>query len=173
MLKGSGSLCEETTIKLPLGAGSITFHAIDCPVSAGQVQVVLDADIAGKEESNSLINIDLTATADNGDNLICMNIQTQSVEEEVAAPTEVEYVNITVNGGNCPVPGDCGRAYGACCLGFGAKGYPCGCVLQPGSGNAGSSCGDCGASFAVCCTGFAAKGYPCGCDVQPDSGMSV
>merc|ERR1711988_2015961 len=87
-----------------------------------------------------------------------------------AARAEVEMMNITVGlQDNCPVPGDCGRAYQACCIGFGAKGYPCGCTLQAGSGNAGSSCGDCGASFAVCCTGFAAKGYPCGCDVEPAS----
>merc|ERR1712113_1185019 len=29
VLKGSGSLCEDTTIKLPLGAGSIKFNEFD------------------------------------------------------------------------------------------------------------------------------------------------
>lgn len=68
---------------------------------------------------------------------------------------------------SCSNPGDCGRAYQACCIGFAAKGFPCGCHLADGgSGQAGSTCGDCGTAYKVCCAGFAKKGYPCTCDVN-------
>merc|ERR1711924_550137 len=63
----------------------------------------------------------------------------------------------------CSHIGDCGRAYQACCIAFGAKGYPCGCSLQDGNGTAGETCGDCGTAYSACCIGFAAKGYPCEC----------
>jgi len=61
--------------------------------------------------------------------------------------------------------GVCGTAYQTCCIGFGAKGYPCDCHLQYGTGQAGSNCGDCGTAYAACCIGYAADGYPCECDV--------
>merc|ERR1712199_135165 len=66
----------------------------------------------------------------------------------------------------CSHIGDCGCAYQACCIGFGAKGYPCGCTLQDGNGTAGSTCGDCGTAYAACCIGFKARGYPCECQVD-------
>ena len=65
-----------------------------------------------------------------------------------------------------PQCGDCGKAYQACCFGYGAKGYPCDCHLtEGGSGTAGSNCGDCGVGYAACCVGFDKDGYPCQCDV--------
>merc|ERR1719229_11279 len=46
---------------------------------------------------------------------------------------------------SCSAPvGHCGRAYQACCIGFGADGHPCGCKLQDGAGKAGADCGTCG-----------------------------
>jgi C1A family cysteine protease len=62
--------------------------------------------------------------------------------------------------------GDCGRAYQACCLGFGAKGYPCDCHLEDGNGKSGNNCGDCGVAYSACCIGFEKDGYPCQCDVN-------
>ena len=65
-----------------------------------------------------------------------------------------------------PDCGVCGTSYQACCLGFGAKGYPCDCHLtEGGSGESGSNCGDCGTAYSACCIGYAADGYPCQCDV--------
>lgn len=49
----------------------------------------------------------------------------------------------------CSAKGDCGKSYQACCIGFGAKGYPCGCHLTDGSGTSGSNCG--ALSLLVCC----------------------
>ena len=70
---------------------------------------------------------------------------------------------ITFSGPDCGV---CGTSYQACCLGFGAKGYPCDCHLtEGGSGESGSNCGDCGTAYSACCIGYAADGYPCQCDV--------
>ena len=66
-----------------------------------------------------------------------------------------------------PDCGVCGTSYQACCLGFGAKGYPCDCHLtEEGSGKSGSNCGDCGTAYAACCIGFDKDGYPCQCDVM-------
>jgi len=63
---------------------------------------------------------------------------------------------------NCGV---CGKSYQACCLAFGAEGYPCDCHLVDGTGKAGSNCGDCGVGYAACCIGYETDGYPCECDV--------
>ena len=83
-----------------------------------------------------------------------------------ASPKKPEIKKEEPNPATCSAIGDCGRAYQACCAGFEAKGFPCGCHLQDGTGSAGSNCGDCGTGFTACCLGFKAKGYPCKCDVQ-------
>merc|ERR1712098_320632 len=77
VLKGSGDLCKDTTINFPLGAGSIKFHGLNCPVSAGDIAVIMDVSILG--ESNDLVNIELTADSDSGDKVLCVNINTNGV----------------------------------------------------------------------------------------------
>mmetsp|Transcript_99913 Transcript_99913/g.311278 ORF Transcript_99913/g.311278 Transcript_99913/m.311278 type:complete len:187 (+) Transcript_99913:99-659(+) len=72
---------------------------------------------------------------------------------------------------NCAKPGDCGLGYEACCAAYGAKGFPCGCELKEGAGEAGSACGHCGLAYAACCAGFQAKGFPCTCDVEPPAAV--
>jgi hypothetical protein len=72
----------------------------------------------------------------------------------------------------CAKPGDCGRAYQACCVGMQAKGFPCGCHLKDGTGKSAADCGTCGSAYSVCCAGFKAKGYPCTCDIS-DGGSVV
>ena len=76
---------------------------------------------------------------------------------------EKKYESELKGAPNCGV---CGTSYQTCCLAFGAKGYPCDCHLEEGSGKAGSNCGDCGVEYAACCIGYAADGYPCECDVE-------
>merc|ERR1719277_335877 len=72
--------------------------------------------------------------------------------------------------GSCAVPGDCGRAYQACCFGSEATGNPCACHLRNGTGTAGSTdCGKCGQAFVACCTAAGLAGSPCNCDVNSDS----
>jgi len=67
---------------------------------------------------------------------------------------------------SCEEPGDCGRAYSACCAVSRVKGSPCACGLRNGTGEAGSrDCGFCGKAFVTCCEGFRLTGHPCACDV--------
>ena len=70
----------------------------------------------------------------------------------------------TSNSCSSPV-GHCGRAYQACCIGFGADGHPCDCKLADGEGKAGANCGTCGTGYAACCLGYKLTGNPCFCDV--------
>ena len=62
--------------------------------------------------------------------------------------------------------GVCGKAYQACCFGFGSKGYPCDCHLEDGDGKSAENCGDCGVAYSACCIGYASDGYPCECNVE-------
>jgi sialate O-acetylesterase len=108
--------------------------------------------------------ISATSTAANGDKLLCLDAQLAKAVE--AFPP----VNVSNSAGSCSNPGDCGRAYQACCAGFATKGFPCGCHLQDGgSGSEGGNCGDCGSAYQLCCAGFKAKGFPCTCDVLPST----
>jgi len=92
---------------------------------------------------------------------------------KVVEEAEVTLPWLTVPSDKCSNKGECGNAYQGCCLGFQAKGFPCGCHLgDGGSGLASGDCGDCGAAYTLCCAGFAAKGFACTCDVS-DSGVTV
>merc|ERR1712224_1065496 len=74
-ISGNGNLCEDTRIKFPLGAGSLIFHAIDCPISKGEVQVRLDIAVAvSTPMTNDLLKISLTAKSKSGDKLICVDL---------------------------------------------------------------------------------------------------
>jgi cathepsin B len=80
VLSGGGDLCEDNVITLPDGAGQITFHALDCPTAAGQIDVKLDLDLADSV-ANDLINIQLSALSTSGDKLMCMEIETNGMTE--------------------------------------------------------------------------------------------
>jgi hypothetical protein len=100
VLKGSGNLCEDTTINMPLGAGSVVFHAIDCPRAAGAIEIDLDINVLSEEVTNDLLKISLTAEGTTGDKLLCMDIGVQSAAAEV-----------TMEGGNVDLAfEDCGDA---------------------------------------------------------------
>jgi hypothetical protein len=95
----------------------------------------------------------------------------QPCKKEVVA--EEPTKDVAIEDGTCAKPGDCGRAYQACCAGFAAKGIPCGCHLKDGDGKTADDCGTCGTAYSVCCAGFAAKGFPCTCDIGPAGLSSV
>merc|ERR1712226_718676 len=80
-------------------------------------------------------------------------------------------VTSSMTDSTCANKGHCGLAYEACCAGFIAKGFPCGCHLKDGNGGADSDCGTCGTAYSVCCAAYKAKGAPCTCDIR-DGGMS-
>jgi len=84
ILKGSGNVCEDNTIKLPLGAGSILVHAVDCPKAAGDVELHLDIKaLAATEQINGLVNIQLDVAADNGDKLLCAALTTTQKDAQL------------------------------------------------------------------------------------------
>merc|ERR1719160_473933 len=65
LVSGKGNICEDTTIKLPLGAGSFTVKGLDCPAKAGDVSVEVDLDILSDlfdQGENSLVSIHIEAT---------------------------------------------------------------------------------------------------------------
>lgn len=78
LVSGKGSLCEDTTINVPLGAGSFTVKGIDCPAKAGDVQVQVDLDILSdliEDGENDLLDIHIEANADDtGDQVLCLDI---------------------------------------------------------------------------------------------------
>merc|ERR1712096_268412 len=75
-------------------------------------------------------------------------------------------VNGTASDNTCSSNiGYCGKGYQACCITYGAEGYPCGCHLRDGTGSSIGDCGTCGASYQLCCDGFKATGNACFCDV--------
>jgi len=83
LLKGSGNVCEDNTIKLPLGAGSILVHAIDCPAPAGDVELKLDIEaLASAQAMNGLVNIQLDVASDTGDKVLCAHLTTTSKDFE-------------------------------------------------------------------------------------------
>jgi len=87
------------------------------------------------------------------------------MDSTLAATSGTTDIKTKSSGATCSAIGDCGRTYQGCCAGFAAKGFPCDCHLQDGTGTAGANCGTCGTGFAACCVGFAAKGFPCKCNV--------
>ena len=78
IVSGKGSICEDTKIDFPLGAGSVTIKGIPCPHEAGNVDVTVELNIFidPSSDDNSLLNIELDAHADDtGDSMICMKIE--------------------------------------------------------------------------------------------------
>merc|ERR1712166_1711643 len=78
-VSGKGNLCEDTTINLPLGAGSFTVKGLTCPIKAGNVDLEVDLSLLSsdvfEDGDNSLLSIKIDANADDtGDQVICLNV---------------------------------------------------------------------------------------------------
>merc|ERR1712195_259428 len=50
-VSGKGNLCEDTTINLPLGAGSFTVKGLTCPIKAGNVDLEVDLSLLSSDAS--------------------------------------------------------------------------------------------------------------------------
>merc|ERR1711862_843220 len=94
VLKDGGSLCEDKHIVMPLNAGTIDFHGLSCPVSAGEISVSLDISLLDSSAvSNDLITIDLSALSDTGDKLLCAAL---SVEQpKLASSADIDCSKAT------------------------------------------------------------------------------
>ena len=86
VLSGGGDVCEETTIQLPDDGGEIVFHALDCSIANGQVDLKLDLNVLDSSAwANDLINIQISALSASGDKLLCMAIKTNGVAQALSA----------------------------------------------------------------------------------------
>jgi len=71
-----GDVCEAKTFSLPLGLGKVSWGGMSCPVAAGTLSVPLGVKLAASiPASLASGTIAATATATNGDNLVCVNAQ--------------------------------------------------------------------------------------------------
>merc|ERR1712226_1467503 len=78
LLKCDGDAAQSKTCNLPLGVGSLTFDAMKFPLAAGSVPVNVDISLAASLPS-SLATTKTTckATASNGDDLFCIEIDSK------------------------------------------------------------------------------------------------
>jgi cathepsin L len=73
----SGDGCKPDTIKLPAGAGEISFKGFSCPMKPGAVELDLGLSLAASIPAQlARTTIDLTATATGGDKALCVQIKT-------------------------------------------------------------------------------------------------
>merc|ERR1712166_1042485 len=86
MGKGSGNLCEDTTIKFPLNTGTLVVKGMNCPVKAGQIEVDIDVSpLTSGLVSNDLVKISVTAANTAGEDLFCLALTTASTFTEKAS----------------------------------------------------------------------------------------
>lgn len=150
-----GDATADIECKLPLGAGKITVKAVSYPLAAGSVSILVEVTTSSLiPASLAKVTAEIRATEQNGEDVICLNVHT-------AQQQELESGDNTCSADK----GHCGNAYQACCLTYGAQGYPCGCSLTDGTGASKGDCGTCGAAYQICCDGYKKDGFPCGCDV--------
>jgi tripeptidyl-peptidase-1 len=83
----TGDMCTPKTFTLPLGTGSVTWNGLKCPVASGAVSASLDVLLAkALPASLAEATITMTATAGNGDKLLCLDIKTAPAASTVIHP---------------------------------------------------------------------------------------
>lgn len=160
---------ENGTKYCALGCSVVPFSGLTCPNGKGG---------AIKGECEELHRFDFVCMFTSGDRddgaITLKHLDDNKTADSLVTPKNAEVVTQELpEDSTCAVPGDCGRAYQACCAGFEAKGYPCTCHLSNGTGKSGSDCGTCGTAYSACCAGFSLKGYPCTCDIAAVAGSIV
>merc|ERR1712178_48788 len=84
LLHCSGDASVSKTCRLPLGSGAITFEGMKFPISAGTVPVNVDLDLSAALPGALTKTKTITkATAKNGDDLFCMEIDSAPAEEAI------------------------------------------------------------------------------------------
>jgi hypothetical protein len=158
LVSGKGNICEDTTISLPLGAGSFTVKALDCPAKAGQVSVEVDLDILSDlfdDGENSLLDIHIEANADDtGDQVICLDVAA-SLAEDVTLASELSCLD----DGECALDTrDCcsGKFHSTIKCGGAVASKRCGCVAE----------GDCALKLEDCCSGVWHSTLKCGAGIS-------
>lgn len=80
----TGDICAQKTFKLPLGAGTITWDGMKCPIAKGSASVATDIQMSSSLPAMLLRSkIHMKATTSTGDSLLCMEIDTSPATENV------------------------------------------------------------------------------------------
>merc|ERR1711937_393368 len=79
----NGDICKASTFDLPVGAGSITWDGLNCPVAAGKVSVGTKIKMTGAlPASLARAAIAIKGSGTNGDDLLCMGITTEPAKAD-------------------------------------------------------------------------------------------
>merc|ERR1719440_1201711 len=79
----SGDATTDIECKLPLGAGKITVKAVDYPIAQGQVPIAVSVETSSVIPAQlDKVDVEIRATEQNGEDVICMNVHTNKAEEE-------------------------------------------------------------------------------------------
>merc|ERR1712232_307938 len=82
----SGDATTDIECKLPLGAGKITVKAVDFPIAQGQVPIAVAVETSSVIPAQlDKVDVEIRATEQNGEDVICMNVHTTKQELETAA----------------------------------------------------------------------------------------
>merc|ERR1712019_146868 len=77
VISDGGDLCQDKSIKLPLGVGSFDYKSAGCPLKAGDVSLTFDATLAGSIPSQiAKLDIEIDAKATDGTKALCAEINT-------------------------------------------------------------------------------------------------
>jgi len=97
LLHCSGDASVSKTCNLPLGTGSLTFEAMKFPIAAGSVPVNVDIDLSAALPSGLTKTKTITkATAKNGDELFCIEIDSAAADSD-----EAEGGNLNLDWSDC------------------------------------------------------------------------
>lgn len=87
-----GDICEASTFELPIGAGSITWDGLGCPIAAGKVSVGTKIKMSGAlPASLAQAAIVIKGEGAKGEDLLCMGIDTTPAAA-AEAPVEEKFV---------------------------------------------------------------------------------
>merc|ERR1719160_817704 len=111
LLHCSGDASVSKTCSLPLGTGSLTFDAMTFPIAAGKSDVNVDISLSSALPSALTKTKTITkATAKNGDDIFCMEVDSASARSEPEISKDLSDV-ASVKGGSLKLDWkDCGDA---------------------------------------------------------------
>merc|ERR1712147_69246 len=77
-----GDATADITCKLPLGAGEIVVKKVDYPIAAGAVEIPVEVTTSSLiPASLAKVDVEIRATEQNGEDVICLNVHTSKQEE--------------------------------------------------------------------------------------------
>jgi cathepsin L len=87
-----GDATTDIDCKLPLGAGTITVKAVDYPIAQGEVNINVDVKTSSIIPAQlAQVDVEIRATEQNGEDVICMNVHTAKQLGASTFPTFSDY----------------------------------------------------------------------------------